>query len=285
VKWLVRLVFLVAAANLLGLTQVSVLLNQVILWLPNLAVAAVILLVAPLIGRFVRGLIQVGAGQAGFTNAALLGRLAEVAVIAFGVVIAINQIGIAANLVNILFIGVVAALSLAFGLAFGLGGRDVAGELTRDWYERGRQSAGRVREQGTSVPTAAGTAGLPMAPGATAPAASGMESPSVATTSAPRRTAAGRAATGTRATPVAAAEREASLAATADVAQAAAPSETQEPAIGPEAPRSATEPTEAGASVRPTVRSRAAPTRPGMRSSVEPTVRRQVPPRRQPPPE
>ncbi|HEV8516789.1 MAG TPA: hypothetical protein VGQ47_04010 [Candidatus Limnocylindrales bacterium] len=154
VKWVIRIVALVAAANVLGLTQVSLLLNQVILWIPNLVVAAIILLVAPLIGRFLRGLIEVGAGQMGFSNAPFLGRIAEIAVIAFAVVIAINQIGIAANLVNILFIGIVAAISLAFGLAFGLGGRDVAAEITRGWYQTSRQAADRVR-----VATSAGAAG------------------------------------------------------------------------------------------------------------------------------
>jgi hypothetical protein len=145
VKWLVRLVFLVAAANVLGLTQVSILLNDVLLWIPNLIVAAIILLVAPLLARFVRSAIEVGAGQMGFSNASLLGRIAEIAIIAFAVVIAINQIGIAATLVNTLFVGVVAALALAFGLAFGLGGRDVAAKLTESWYEQSQSAAARVR--------------------------------------------------------------------------------------------------------------------------------------------
>jgi hypothetical protein len=145
VKWLIRLVFLVAAANVLGLTQVSELLNDVLLWIPNLIVAAIILLVAPLLGRFVRGAIEVGAGEMGFSNAPLLGRIAEIAIVAFAVIIAINQIGIAANLVNTLFIGVVAAVALAFGLAFGLGGRDVAAQLTQRWYEQSQDAAARVR--------------------------------------------------------------------------------------------------------------------------------------------
>jgi hypothetical protein len=150
VKWLVRLVFLVAAANVLGLTQVSELLNDVLLWIPNLIVAAIILLVAPLLARFVRSAIEVGAGEMGFTNAALLGRIAEIAIIAFAVIIAINQIGIAANLVNTLFIGVVAALALAFGLAFGLGGRDVAAQLTQSWYEQSQAAAERVKAHADS---------------------------------------------------------------------------------------------------------------------------------------
>lgn len=145
VRWVVRFVFLVAAANALGLPQVSLLLNQVLLWIPNLVVAALILLIAPLIGRFLRNLIEVGAGQMGFSNASLLGRLAEGAVIAFAVLIAINQIGIAADLINILFVGIVAALALAFGLAFGLGGRDVAAQLTQQWYQASQTAAQKVR--------------------------------------------------------------------------------------------------------------------------------------------
>ena len=160
VKWLIRLIFLVAAANVLGMTQVSELLNDVLLWIPNLIVAAVILLVAPLLARFVRGAIEVGAGEMGFTNAPLLGRIAEIAIVAFAVIIAINQIGIAANLVNTLFIGVVAALALAFGLAFGLGGRDVAAQLTQAWYQQSQAAAERVRAHtaGEDASDAAATA-------------------------------------------------------------------------------------------------------------------------------
>jgi hypothetical protein len=173
VKWIIRFVFLVAAANVLGMPQVSVLLNEVLLWLPNLLVAAVILLVAPLLGRFVRGAIEVGAGQMGFSNASLLGRIAEIAIIAFAVLIAINQLGIAADLINILFIGVVAAAALAFGLAFGLGGRDVAARITEQWYEGMTAASAKVREaaasstdQPVSNPAVPRTTGGSTSPGA-----------------------------------------------------------------------------------------------------------------------
>jgi hypothetical protein len=159
VKWLIRIVFLVAAANVLGMTQVSILLNQILLWIPNLIVAAVILLVAPVIARFVRGAIEVGAGQMGFTNAPLLGRIAEIAIVAFAVVIAVNQIGIAANLVNTLFIGLVGAVALAFGLAFGLGGREVAAEITRDWYTSSQSAAQKVQSETQSASRAEKPAG------------------------------------------------------------------------------------------------------------------------------
>jgi hypothetical protein len=145
VKWIVRLIFLVAAANVLGMPQVSQLLNDILLWIPNLIVAAIVLLVAPLLARFVRGLIEVGAGNMGFSNAPLLGRIAEVAIVAFAVLIAVNQLGIAADLVNILFIGVVGSAALAFGLAFGLGGRDVAAEITQRAYQASQAKAEELR--------------------------------------------------------------------------------------------------------------------------------------------
>lgn len=147
VKWVIRIVFLIAAANVLGMPQVSELLNQVLLWIPNLIVAVVILLVAPLLARFVRGTVETAADRMGFSNGALLGRIAQIAIIAFAVIIAIDQVGIAADLVNTLFIGVVAALAIAFGLSFGLGGRDVAAQITQGWYESSQQTADRLKER------------------------------------------------------------------------------------------------------------------------------------------
>lgn len=169
VKWLIRLVFLIAAANLLGLPQVSILLNQILLWLPNLIVAVIVLLVAPILGRIVRGAVESGGGGMGFSNAPLLGRIAEIAIIAFAVVIAVNQVGIAGNLINILFLGVVAALALAFGLAFGLGGRDVAAQVTQQWYGKSQESARRIA--GAADPTPP-----PVAPSSTGSTAGGTTS-------------------------------------------------------------------------------------------------------------
>lgn len=165
VKWIVRLIFLVAAANVLGMPQVSLLLNQILLWIPNLIVAAIVLLVAPLVARFVRGLIEVGAGNLGFSNAGLLGQIAEVAIVAFAVLVAINQLGIAADLVNILFIGVVGAVSLAFGLAFGLGGRDVAAEITQRAYQASQAKADELRAAEPTNPPARITSSRPATAG------------------------------------------------------------------------------------------------------------------------
>ena len=143
--WVIMIVFLIAAANFLGWPQVSNLLNDFIGWLPNLIVAIIILIAAPIVGRIVRGAVETGSAQMGMGSGGMLGRVAEIAVIAFAVLIAINQVGIASDLVNILFIGLVATLALAFGLAFGLGGRDVAGQVAQDWYDRSKAVAQKAK--------------------------------------------------------------------------------------------------------------------------------------------
>lgn len=155
--WVIMVVFLIAAANFLGWPQVSNLLNDFIGWLPNLIVAVIILIAAPVIARIVRGAVETGSAQMGMSSGQTLGRVVEIGVIAFAVLIAVNQVGIAADLVNTLFIGLVAALALAFGLAFGLGGREVAAQVTQEWYDRSKESAAKVKAAVEGPPEATET--------------------------------------------------------------------------------------------------------------------------------
>lgn len=138
VKWFVRLIVLVVAFDALGLPAVSEVLQQFLLWIPNLVVAVVVLVIAGLAANALANLIRGATAQAGFDNPDLLATIARVAVWAFGIVVAVNQIGIAQELVNTLFMGFIGALALAAGLAFGLGGRDTAGQIVQNWYNRGR---------------------------------------------------------------------------------------------------------------------------------------------------
>ena len=140
VFWIIMLVFIVAAANFLGWPQVSQMLNDFLAWLPNL-------IVAPVVARIVRRAIEGGSAQLGMTSGGMLGRVAEIAVIAFAILIAVNQVGIATDLVNILFIGIVAALALALGLSFGLGGREVAAQVTQNWYDKSKDVSSRAAAQ------------------------------------------------------------------------------------------------------------------------------------------
>jgi hypothetical protein len=144
VKWFVRLIVLVVAFDALGLPAVSAVLQQFLLWIPNLVVAVVVLVIAGLAANALANLVRGSTAQAGFDNPDLLATIARVAVWAFGIVVAVNQIGVAQELVNTLFMGLVGALALAAGLAFGLGGRDTAGQIVQTWYNRGRANTPKM---------------------------------------------------------------------------------------------------------------------------------------------
>src|SRR5206468_13115614 len=89
-------------------------------------------------------LVRGATAEAGFANPGMLAKVASVAVWAFAIVVAVNQIGIAETLVNTLFMAVVGAAALAAGLAFGLGGRDTAGQIVQRWYRRGQEEAPKI---------------------------------------------------------------------------------------------------------------------------------------------
>jgi len=170
-KWFVRLIVLVAAFDALGLPAVSTVLQQLLLWLPNLVVAMVVLVLAGLAANALHGLVRGATAEAGLGNPELLANIARVAVWAFAIVIAVNQIGIATALVNTLFMATIGALALALGLSFGLGGRETAAQIVRGWYERSQKAAPRMAEAADrmqlraedSAQTANGTTSAPAA--------------------------------------------------------------------------------------------------------------------------
>lgn len=144
VKWFVRLIVLVVAFDALGLPAVSAVLQQFLLWIPNLVVAVVILVIAGLAANALGSLVRGSAAEAGLSNTGMLETITRAAIWGFGIVVAVNQIGVAQTLVNTLFMGLVGALALAIGLAFGLGGRDTAGEIVDNWYSRGRAARPKI---------------------------------------------------------------------------------------------------------------------------------------------
>lgn len=144
VKWFIRLIFLVAAFDALGLPAVSAVLQQFLLWIPNLIVALVVLVIGGLLAKALSSVVRGASAEAQLGNPDLMANIARIAVMAFAIIIAVNQIGIASTLVNTLFMGFVAMFVIAFGLAFGLGGRDVAAQITQKWYAQSQQAAPKM---------------------------------------------------------------------------------------------------------------------------------------------
>lgn len=136
VKWLVIVAFTIASAEILGLTQVTQLLQDILMYIPRVLTAAIVLVIAMLVGDFVARLINHstrGIGMRGHFAA----QVAKWSIVIVGGIFpALTELRIAQGLVEVLFTGIVFALSLALGLAFGLGGRDAAArtieEMKRD---------------------------------------------------------------------------------------------------------------------------------------------------------
>ncbi len=135
IKWFIIVVFFIAAFEVLGLSQVNAFLSQVVLgYLPQVIVAVLVLLVAGVVGDVVQKIVNTSARAAEIRSAHTLGTLSRWAIWIFGLLVALSQLGIGVQIIQTLFMGVVVALSLAFGLSFGLGGQEAASQ----WISKAR---------------------------------------------------------------------------------------------------------------------------------------------------
>ncbi|MEO5511559.1 MAG: mechanosensitive ion channel [Longimicrobiales bacterium] len=134
--WTVMLLVILLAANALGVSAVSMLFAQLLEYIPHVITAVIVLVLGILLGEFIKDLVLASAG--GLPGGIGLARLAKAAIILLSVFMALEQLDIAQDIVVVFFIAVVGSAALAAGIAFGLGGRDVAARITEEWYERSR---------------------------------------------------------------------------------------------------------------------------------------------------
>ena len=130
VKWFVIVIFLIASVDVLGLTQVNIFLRDVVLgYLPNVIVAALILIVAAVVAEAMQKIVVGSAKAANIGSAHFMGGIARWAIWIFAILAALSQLGIAGAFAQTLFTGLIAMLAIAAGLAFGLGGKEAAGRF------------------------------------------------------------------------------------------------------------------------------------------------------------
>jgi hypothetical protein len=151
--WLVMLVVILLATTALGLTSINDMFGTMLSYIPTLIAAIVIVILGMIMGEFVRALVLASAGSV--EGVPVLARLAKAAVVIISVFMAMQQLGVAAEIVTAAFTLILGAIALGAGLAFGLGNRDLAGQITRRWYEQGQlkrerklkeERAGRAEE-------------------------------------------------------------------------------------------------------------------------------------------
>lgn len=129
VKWFLYAVVLVATVDILGLTQISEFLGAVVLYIPHVIIAVVILIVGIIVSNFIHTLVKETAMAAKLSTADFLADVAKWAILIFTFMAALIQLRVATSLIQILFTGLVFMISLAGGIAFGLGGKDNAKQI------------------------------------------------------------------------------------------------------------------------------------------------------------
>lgn len=125
-RWTVIFIFLISAVEVWGIPKVGEVLNQLLQFFPNVFVAVVIGWIGLVAARFAFDIVQHGVGGMSGKETVFLATIARYAIIFFTSLIVLTQLGVASDLIKILFTGIVATLTLAFGLSFGIGGIDEA---------------------------------------------------------------------------------------------------------------------------------------------------------------
>jgi Conserved TM helix len=136
VFWLVMFAVLLVAADAVGLQSLATVFSELVSYIPSLIAAIVIIVVGIVLGAFVGGLIMATGG--GLWGGPWLARLGRAGVILLAVFMALQELGVATEIVTTAFAILFGAVALALALAFGLGNRELAAEITRAWYERYR---------------------------------------------------------------------------------------------------------------------------------------------------
>ncbi len=132
VKWFIIIASLIIALDFLKLQSAQELLTGIVAYIPQVIIAIFILFAGFLLGDFVKKIIKTSTKMLNFKSAAMLGNIARTAVVVLSILLAMDLLGIGQNIIMTLFVGVVAMLSLAGGLAFGLGGQNAAQRAVED---------------------------------------------------------------------------------------------------------------------------------------------------------
>jgi uncharacterized membrane protein YbaN (DUF454 family) len=139
--WFVMLAVILLASSALGVENIGDLFANLVGYIPSVFAAIIVMVLGIILGEFVRALILASGG--GMEGMPLLARTAKSIVVLISVFMALQQVGVAADIVTTAFTLILGAAALAVALAFGIGNTALAGEIIRRWYETGRVKFGR----------------------------------------------------------------------------------------------------------------------------------------------
>jgi len=128
-RWFVIILFLIPTADIWGLPQITTILNTFLLYLPNVFIAGIIGLVGLVMARLAADIMLASTKGLSPNASKTIATVVRVSVTVFVLLAVLSQLGVAQELIRILFTGFVAMIALAGGIAFGLGGQDTARQI------------------------------------------------------------------------------------------------------------------------------------------------------------
>ena len=144
VYWIVVLAALIIAFNGLGLTYITDLLGQIVLFVPQVIVSLLIIAFGAYFARFIGNAVVTYCRNVGIQDADFLGKAAQYAIMTFVALIALDQVNVGGDIVRQSFLIILAGVVFALALAFGLGGRNWAAEQLERWLPRGEARSGNL---------------------------------------------------------------------------------------------------------------------------------------------
>ncbi len=143
VFWLLIFTAMLIAADTLGIDYLGQAFAELVSYVPSVIAAVVIVILGLVLGDLVAALIAASAG--GLVGASTLARLGKAGVVLLAVFMSLQELGVATGIVTTAFAIIFGAIALALALSFGLGNRELAGEVTRRWYEQWREERELLR--------------------------------------------------------------------------------------------------------------------------------------------
>ncbi len=135
IRWLIILVFSITSLNLLGLSTLTQVLSGLLNYIPSIFAALIIILAGTLLAGFLEKLVKASLSGFDVRTSRIMGKFTSYLIMVIVILAAIAQLGIAQYFINIIFIGFIAIITLAFGLGLGLGSKDLIQKILENWYK------------------------------------------------------------------------------------------------------------------------------------------------------
>lgn len=146
--WLLMILFVMAASNILGLRTVVEAISRIFGYIPSVISAALVLAAGIFLARFVGSVVTSGASAANLSYAKGLGAVANTSIVVMVAVVTLEQLGVDTQILITVITVTVAAITAGMALAFALGARDVVSGILAGHYLRQSLPQGEPIEVG-----------------------------------------------------------------------------------------------------------------------------------------